>query len=46
MLELMVAAIAYAVNIGIGFLSEGMWKTAGNSLAQFYWHVADRRNHA
>jgi hypothetical protein len=37
MLEITVAAIAYVVNIGVSFLSEGTWKTAGNSIAQLYW---------
>lgn len=46
MLDLAVEAIAYLVNVGVSFLSDGTWKTAGNSLTQYYWQVSGRWKHA
>lgn len=47
MLDTVVSAIAYVVNVGVSFLSDGTWKTAGYSVTQFYAYLAaDRGKHA
>jgi hypothetical protein len=43
MFDILVAAIVYIVNIAVGFMSDGMWKTAGHSITQLYWQVAEPR---
>ena len=43
MFDILVAGIAYVVNITVGFMSDGMWKTAGNSLTHFCLQLAEQR---
>jgi hypothetical protein len=43
MLDILIGAVAYVINITVAFMSDGMWKTAGNSITHFYWQVADPR---
>ena len=38
----LIAVIAYCVNVAVGVMTDGNWKTAGNSLAHFYWRLAQQ----
>jgi hypothetical protein len=37
MLDVLVAGVAYAVDLILSFMTDGYWKTAGSGLAYFYW---------
>jgi uncharacterized membrane protein len=39
MKELTVAAVAFVLNVTIGFATDGQWKTAGLSLMSAYWRL-------
>jgi len=43
MLNILIAAIAYAVNVAVAFMSDGMWKTAGHTVTQFWLQLAESR---
>jgi hypothetical protein len=43
MLDILIAGIAYMVNITVAFLSDGMWKTAGTNVTHFYLQLAELR---
>lgn len=36
--------VSVVVNVGVSFMTDGNWKTAGTGLAQFYWNHANRRS--
>ena len=40
LLLVMLAVIACTVNVAVAFMSDGLWKTAGNAIAAFYWQRA------
>jgi hypothetical protein len=37
MLDVLVATVAYGVDLMMSFMTDGYWKTAGSGLAYFYW---------
>jgi hypothetical protein len=37
MLDVLVAGVAYAVDLILSFMTDGYWKTAGSGLAYLYW---------
>jgi hypothetical protein len=37
MLDVLVASMAYAVDLILSFVTDGHWKTAGSGLAYLYW---------
>ena len=39
----LVGIVSVVVNVGVSFMTDGSWKTAGSGLAQFYWNRSQRR---
>jgi hypothetical protein len=39
----LVGIVSVVVNVGVSFMTDGTWKTAGSGLAQFYWNHTNRR---
>ncbi len=46
MIDLLVVLIAYTMNIAVGIFTNGEWKTAGYSVAHYYWRMAEPRKNA
>ncbi|MFL6446224.1 MAG: hypothetical protein ACJ746_00755 [Bryobacteraceae bacterium] len=42
----LVGIISVVVNVGVSFMTDGNWKTAGTGLAQFYWDRANQRSYS
>jgi hypothetical protein len=38
MLYMLVAGVAYAVDLILSFMTDGCWKTAGSGLVYLYWN--------
>jgi hypothetical protein len=41
----LVGIVSVVVNVGVSFMTDGNWKTAGTGLAQFYWKRTKRARH-
>jgi len=41
----LVGIVSVVVNVGVSFMTDGNWKTAGTGLAQFYWNRTNRSEH-
>jgi hypothetical protein len=39
----LVGIVSMMVNVGVSFMTDGNWKTAGTGLTQFYWDRANQR---
>jgi hypothetical protein len=43
MFDVAITVIAYTVNIAVSVITDGACKTAGNSIAHYYWRITDTR---
>lgn len=42
-MELLVLIASWVINVLGSFATDGAWKTAGLSVAQFYWNYTDNK---
>lgn len=43
-MEVFVIVVSWVINVLGSFATDGAWKTAGLSVAQFYWNSLDNQN--